>query len=113
MIEYLPPLTREDRRSIVLHHAIAQRLLAEPERVVALARRNLKRMIESGAGGAQLLEEWRIALERPVAALVPLLTDPAPWARELRQVTPFAGVLSASERAEALSAFAERERLAA
>jgi hypothetical protein len=28
-----------------------------------------------------------------------VLTDPAPWARELRHVTPSAGVLPAAERA--------------
>ena len=111
-IQYHSPLTREDRRSIALHHAIARRLVADPERVLAQAQQNLTRMKVAAAGGSQLLEEWRVALRRPVAALLPLLTDPAPWARELRQVTPFAGVLSASERSEVFAAFAEQERLA-
>ncbi len=109
-IEYHSPLTREDRRSIALHRVIAQRLEADPKRVLAQARKNLTRMKRSGAGGAQLLEEWRVALKRPVVALVTLLTAPDPWARELRQVTPFAGVLSARERAEAFAVFAEQER---
>jgi len=39
-----------------------------------------------------------------------LLTDQDPWARELRHVTPFAGVLSAAERVEAYRAFANAER---
>ena len=111
-IEYHPPLTREERRSIVLHSAIARHLVAEPERVLALARQNLSRMIEHAAGASQLLGEWRVALERPIEALLPLLTDPAPWARELRQVTPFGGVLSASERAHVFAAFKDQERLA-
>jgi hypothetical protein len=37
---------------------------------------------------------------------VALLTDHDPWARELRHVTPFGGVLSAAERAEVYRAFA-------
>jgi hypothetical protein len=45
--------------------------------------------------------------------LLPLLTDPDPWARELRHVTPFAGVLSAAERAEVYRAFANDEARAA
>ena len=111
-IEYHPPLTREDRRSIVLHHAIARHLVAEPERVLAQARQNLSRMVERAAGASQPLGEWRVALERPIEALLPLLTDPAPWARELRQVTPFGGVLSARERALVFAAFRDQERFA-
>jgi hypothetical protein len=45
--------------------------------------------------------------------LRPFLTDPSPWVRELRQVTPFAGVLSASERRRVFAAFAEQEERAA
>jgi hypothetical protein len=53
------------------------------------------------------LREWGVLLERPLEALLPLLTDPDPWARELRHVTPFAGVLTAAERAEVYRGFAD------
>lgn len=108
-VEYHPPLTREDRRSLALHRAIALRLFDEPERVLAQARENLVRMAARDAGPSQLLEEWRVVLNRPLSALLPLLTDPDPWARELRQVTPFAGVLSAGERAAVYGEFAHGE----
>jgi transcriptional regulator with XRE-family HTH domain len=111
-VEYHPPLTREERRSIALHQAIAQRLIEDPERVLAQARQNLTRMGARVTGPSQILEEWRVVLDRPLSALLPLLTDPTPWARELRQLTPFAGVLSARERAVAYGAFAEAERRA-
>jgi hypothetical protein len=50
-----------------------------------------------------------VLLDRPLESLVAVLTDPSPWARELRHVTPFAGVLSAEERAEVIHAFASKE----
>lgn len=108
VVTYHPSLTREERRSLDLHRAIAARLRADPERVLAQARCNLARMIARTS--SQSLREWDVILDRPVQALLPLLTDPDPWARELRHVTPFAGVLSASERAEVYRAFADDER---
>lgn len=107
-VTYHPPLTREERRSLELHRAIAARLRADPERVLAQARENLARMMARAA--SQPLREWEVLLDRPVQALLPLLTDPDPWARELRHVTPFAGVLSAGERAAVYRAFADGER---
>lgn len=109
VVTFQPPLTREDRRSLHLHEAIAQRLREDPEHVLARARRNLALMQERHPGASSLLREWEALLERPVAELIPALTDPAPRSRELRQVTPFAGVLSASERAEVYRSFAEEE----
>jgi len=100
-VEFVPPLTREDRRSLVLHQAIADRLAKEPDRVLAKARRTLARMRAASPTAAPLLLEWSVLLERPLPALLPVLTDPRPWARELRHVTLFAGVLTARERAAA------------
>ena len=111
-VQYASPLTREDRRSIALHRAIAARLREDPERVVRQARRNLKAMVAQSPTVLPLLREWRVLLDRPMEALVPLLTNPDEWARELRHVTPFAGVLSAEERAEIYRAFAAAERSA-
>lgn len=112
-IEYTTPLTREDRRSLALHRAIARHLTDDPPAVIAQARRNLARMRERGAQATQLLREWEVILDRPVPALLAVLTDPGEWTRELRHVTPFAGVLSAAERAAVYRAFAAEERNAA
>ena len=110
VVSYQPPLTREERRSLELHRAIAVRLRDDPERVLALARQNLARMRLRAEGPSQLLREWEVLLDRPLLALLPLLADPDPWARELRQVTPFAGVLSAAERAAVYRQFANAEQ---
>lgn len=109
---YHPPMTREEKRSVMLHRAIADRLVADPERVLEQARRTLARMTERQGGSSQPLREWDVMLGRPLPALVGLLTDPDPWARELRHVTPFAGVLSAAERAVVYKEFAAEERRA-
>ncbi|MDB4915159.1 MAG: transcriptional regulatory protein [Gemmatimonadetes bacterium] len=100
-------LTREERRSLALHAAIAERLREAPEVTVARARANLARMRERHPGAGQLLREWKVLLERPTDALLPVLTDLSEWARELRHVSPFGGVLSARERTAVYRDFAE------
>jgi transcriptional regulator with XRE-family HTH domain len=101
-IGYFPPMTREERRSLALHRAIAERVAADPERALLRARGTLRRMARV-APDSQPIREWRVLLD--------LLTDPSPWARELRHVTPFAGLLTAAERARVYRDFAaEAER---
>ena len=102
-------LTREERRSLALHAAIGERLREAPKATVARARANLARMRERHPGAAQLLREWKVLLERPTEALLPVLTDLSEWARELRHVTPFGGVLSARERTVVYRDFAQHE----
>ncbi len=109
-VEYYPPMTREERRSLALHRAIAERVMADPEATVARARATLKRMVATAPDSAPL-REWRVLLDRPVAALVDIMTDPSPWARELRHVTPFAGLLTAGERTRIYRTFAAEEVL--
>ena len=109
-VEYYPPMTREERRSLALRRAIAERVMADPEATVARARATLKRMVATAPDSAPL-REWRVLLDRPVAALVDIMTDPSPWARELRHVTPFAGLLTAGERTRIYRTFAAEEVL--
>jgi transcriptional regulator with XRE-family HTH domain len=107
-VEFYPPMTREDRRSLALHHAIAEELQADPEGVLARARRTLARMARV-SGESPVLREWRVLLDRPLEALVPVLTEHSPWSRELRHVSPFAGALSGPRRAEVLREFQDAE----
>ncbi len=94
-----------------LHTALEGRFRLERERTEPFhIHWHLERMKQRTR--SQLLDEWEVLLARPVSALLPVLTDPDPWARELRHVTPFAGVLSAAERMEVYAAFASDERLA-
>ncbi len=108
-VSFHRPMTREERRSLALHRAIAERLIENPAPVLARARETLDRMLRHAPTSVPL-QEWRALLNRPLPALVEVLVDPGPWARELRHVTPFAGVLSAAERAVVYRRFAVAER---
>jgi transcriptional regulator with XRE-family HTH domain len=108
-VQFVPALTREDRRSLALHEAIAQRLIEDPVAVTERARKTLSLMIERHPGAAPLLTEWDAILRRPVSEVADLLHDPRPRARDLRQVTPFAGILSTAERTEVYKRFAASE----
>ena len=108
-VQFVPALTREDRRSLALHEAIAQRLIEDPVAVTERARKTLSLMIERHPGAAPLLTEWDAILRRPESEVADLLLDPRPRARDLRQVTPFAGILSTAERTEVYRRFAASE----
>jgi transcriptional regulator with XRE-family HTH domain len=106
IVDFVPPLTREDRRSLAVHRAIAERLKEDPEAVLRRARRTLARMSRQHPHARRLLSIWRGILDRPVTEIADVLADPRPLARELRHVTPFAGVLTAQERADVYRRFA-------
>jgi hypothetical protein len=70
------------------------------------AQRNLEGMRKSARGRAQSwLDEWGRLLIRPVPALLGAMTSRSPYGRDLRQNSPFSGVLSEAERAEVLGAW--------
>lgn len=112
-LDAVAELTREDRRSLALHAAIAEELCRAPDEVIARARVTLRRMRSVHPGAHPLFDEWETLLAGPVPTLLAALNDPSPWARELRHVTPFAGVLSPGARAIVYREFAtaERERM--
>ncbi len=109
VVSFVPALTREDRRSLFLHRAVADKVRREPDAALARARRNLERMREMHPGAVALFDEWERILRQPVDHIAVALVDPRMYARDLRQVTPFAGVLSARERARVYSDFAKEE----
>jgi transcriptional regulator with XRE-family HTH domain len=109
LVDFVPPLTREDRRSLALHRAIATKLEQVPGPTLERARRTIDRMSRRHPGARPLLSRWRAILEQPVPEIVEVLLDPRPSARELRHVTPFAGILTAPERASIYRRFAADE----
>jgi len=110
IVDFGPPLTREDRRSLALHEAVAKKLQADPESLIEAAARTLGRMQWVHQNQIPILSHWYALLDLPVEHLIDVLLDPRPFARELRQCTPFAGVLTAGERAEVYRQFREDER---
>jgi len=102
-------LTRDQERSLWLGHAIAGKLVADPTGVLARAQANLAQLQARHPRGqaARWLDEWGRLLSGPTAAVLDALTSRSLRARELRQNSPFAGVLSDEERHQVLAAFGE------
>jgi excisionase family DNA binding protein len=98
--------TKDQSRSLVLAHATAGMIVADPDRALELARKNMKRMRDGAARGAALvwLDEWSELLDGPLVDLLSALTSASPRSRELRQNNPFAGLLTDEARVRALRA---------
>lgn len=99
-------MTRDQAQSLLLAHAIAGRVVTDPDGAREVARRNLRAMQDGRARGSARvwLAEWEKLLDGPLTDLLTALTSPAPRSRELRQNNPFAGVLSETERMQVLTA---------
>lgn len=102
-----PQLTREQERSLWLHRVVAGRLAMDPEGTLAKARANIDTLSRAHQGSAtqRWIEQWQVMLDGPLDSLLDILTSPSARAIELRQNSPFAGVLSEQERQTALAAF--------
>jgi excisionase family DNA binding protein len=104
-------LTRHQRRSLWLSFAIAGRIVGNPEAARSVARQNLAIMRASARGQAvSWLREWERLLAGSIEDLLIALTSRSPRGRDLRQNSPFAGVLSEAERAEVLASWRDHER---
>lgn len=103
-------LTREERRSLAINRKVAEKLLADPDEVIALARKNLDLMRSQNDGSARLwFDKWDHLLNGPLELIVAVLEGPTHEAASLRQVSPFAGVLSPPERWETYREFRASE----
>jgi excisionase family DNA binding protein len=101
------PLTRDQEQSRWLHGAIVSHLVTDPDRVLSQARGNLDRFvtIHEGTMAEHWLDEWRATLDAGPDRVLSVLMSDAPHASELRQNSPFAGILSAAERRKVLESF--------
>ena len=74
--------------------------------LLQVAHRNLRRWADRHAGPPpSWMTEWQEILARPWTQIAALLTERSENAASLRQSTPFAGVLSGSERKRIYDAF--------
>jgi excisionase family DNA binding protein len=107
-----PELTRDQLKALWLHRAVAGRLVLNPDAVLAKAESNLERLhrVHPDGMAAMWLNRWRKVLESGVEAVLDVLVSRMPDAVELRQNSPFAGVLPEPERQAVLAAFADRWR---
>jgi len=95
---------REDRVSYELHRAVAEKVLEDPQTVLSKARSNLQRMRARtrDAYASGWVREWESLVTGDVTALVAGMLRPDERGIDLRQMTPFAGVLSQEERLVAI-----------
>jgi hypothetical protein len=101
------PLTREQEQSRWLHAAIASRLVAEPDLVLGRARANLDRFnaVHARTMATYWLGLWRNALDSGPDRVLTALTSETPQAAEMRQNSPFTGILPPDERRTVLESF--------
>jgi len=102
-------MTQDQERSLALHVALAGELAARPDDVLSSARRNVAVMRAAGPGAEALLAEWDRILDLPPVLIAARMLDPSDHGRDLRQVTPFSGILSARARAAVYRAFRSGE----
>ncbi len=92
-------------RSLAYHRLVAERLERDPEglerdpEVLLRARGRVASWVTDGGPAHPVYaRRWQAVLERQVAEIVRILADDDEASRDLRQNTPFAGVLTSEER---------------
>jgi excisionase family DNA binding protein len=105
--EFMPPRRRQPRthRTPELHALAYHRLVAKrlDENVVDQARKRLGRWEQSGRIHPRWHHDWERVLAMPIPRIARLISSDK-RARELRQTSPFAGVLNEQERRRVLGA---------
>ena len=101
-----------DRYQLALHERVAQLLIEQPETIIARARLNLKRWIESGnftGGELASLREWAEMLEHLSAEeLARRITDTGDEGQRIRQNSPLVRILPQEESQRIREACEER-----
>lgn len=108
---YMPamdPHRIAEARSLAYHRVVAERLASEPA-ILQDARARVRSWLHADPT-SHFARAWDDVLQRPVREIVALLTDPGERACELRQSTPFAGVLDPRERWRLWREVGERSR---
>ena len=92
------PMTRDQVRSLWLHRAAAGKVAADPTGSLTKGRASVERQLAAGADGAVWLRRWLDLITRGPEAVMRVMTSTDPEARELRQNSPWLGLLSHAER---------------
>ncbi len=88
---------RAEERSIALHAAVAERIAADPA-LLENARARVDRWLREGSVHPRWASAWAALLQRPLPEILAALVDPSQHMRDLRQSSPFAGVLDPRTR---------------
>jgi transcriptional regulator with XRE-family HTH domain len=96
---------REERVALELHRAVAKKLVGDPETVLRVVPRNIERLREQvrGDSAASWLDEWaELARNRSLGGLVDVMLGTDQRSIDMRQTSPFLGVLTQPERLAAI-----------
>ncbi|MCZ6618050.1 MAG: helix-turn-helix transcriptional regulator [Gammaproteobacteria bacterium] len=102
---FAPAMSREDRRSLEFHKAIACKLRNDPRPAVNRAEKNLRNLLQLHPHADALLLRWKSWLNQPTDDLVARILDTGLLARDMRQISPFSGILNPQERSQILKKF--------
>lgn len=86
---------RAERRALAYHRALGRRLRRS---IVDDARHRLWQWREEGRIDPRYAEQWEEVLRRPVSDVRRIIGEDSQAGRDLRQSSPFAGMLSEAER---------------
>lgn len=100
-----PGSTRDDRQSLWLHTAVAGRIAKDPKSALRKASANIRLMRRAHRQPSPWLARWQQIVDLGPEAVIKALVGDTAESRELRQNSPFAGVLTTRERSLALDAF--------
>jgi hypothetical protein len=100
----LRPRRPEERVQLELHRALLGKLIADYDEARTIVRRNLARSRSMVRGDLERgwVDEWSELLEGPPERMVDVFLGEDEHSIDLRQVSPFAGVLSEQERLAAI-----------
>lgn len=102
---FVPPLSREDRRSLAYHRAVAKKLRRFPQSLISKAKAVSGKTAQQHPQTRELCRQWEMWLNLPLEMLIAHISDPGMNARDMRQVSPFAGTLTPGERLRVLRDF--------
>ena len=86
-----------EARSLEIHRLVAERVREDP-RLVGAALRRVEAWRADGKMSTPYADSWKELLGGPLERLIEVLRDPGEKAKELRQCTPFVGVIDQQTR---------------
>jgi hypothetical protein len=100
---FLTDFTRDQHRSLWLSYAVVEKIIENPDQARLLAKRNLKKMRQVHQGQTyKWLYSWERLLDGPVNEIIAMLILQSQLGRDMRQNSPFAGIITDIERKQLL-----------
>lgn len=86
-----------EARSLALHHEVARRIRERPE-LLGEVRARVESWLRDGSVALPHAQSWWEILSHDLERILEAILDPSERGRDLRQCTPFAGILDPRTR---------------